>query len=153
MTVTFSAIEIEGNNWDNILMVRLSGKLTKEDYEKFVPEIDRMMKAHDKVRMLVELADFHGWTTAAWEDTKFGLLHFNDIEHSPWLGYTGPAGFLRIKTVAFLQVKWTVNLVSIVMGIVHYCCRQAAVLHAAGFIQQGVVRACVLRGLYIVFTV
>ena len=87
MTVTFSAIEIEGNNWDNILTVRLSGKLTKEDYEQFVPEIERMMKAHDKVRILVELADFHGWTTAAaWEDTKFGMHHFNDIERIALVG-------------------------------------------------------------------
>lgn len=31
MTVTFSGIEIEGNSRDNILMIRLTGKLTKED--------------------------------------------------------------------------------------------------------------------------
>ena len=50
MTAQFSCIEIEGNSWENISTIRLSGKLTKEDYEQFVPEIERMMKAHNKVR-------------------------------------------------------------------------------------------------------
>ncbi len=87
MTTQFSYIKIEGNNWDNILTMRLSGKLTKEDYEQFVPEIERIMKAHDKVRILVELVDFHGWTAAAaWEDTKFGMHHFSDIERIAMVG-------------------------------------------------------------------
>ncbi len=87
MTIQFSCIEIEENSWDNILFVRLSGKLTKEDYEQFVPEIERMMKAHDKVYILVELENFHGWTVAAaWEDTKFGIRHFNDIERIAIVG-------------------------------------------------------------------
>ncbi|HEX20526.1 MAG TPA: STAS/SEC14 domain-containing protein [Acidiferrobacteraceae bacterium] len=87
MTTQFSCIEVEGNSWENILTMRLSGKLTKEDYERFVPEIERMMKAHDKVRILVELVDFHGWTAAAaWEDTKFGIRHFNDVERIAIVG-------------------------------------------------------------------
>jgi len=45
------------------------------------------MKAHDKVRILVELVDFHGWTAAAaWEDTKFGMRHFSDIERMAIVG-------------------------------------------------------------------
>lgn len=87
MTTQFSYIEIEESSWENILTMRLSGKLTKEDYERFVPEIERMMKAHDKVRILVELDDFHGWSAAAaWEDTKFGMRHFSDIERMAIVG-------------------------------------------------------------------
>ena len=87
MTTQFSCIELERKSWDNVLTMRLSGKLTKEDYERFVPEIERMMKAHDKVRILVSLEDFHGWTTAAaWEDTKFGIRHFSDIERIAIIG-------------------------------------------------------------------
>ncbi len=87
MTTQFSCIEIEEKSWENILTMRLSGKLTKEDYEQFIPEIERMIGAHDKVRILVELVDFHGWTVAAaWEDTKFGMRHFSDIERMAIVG-------------------------------------------------------------------
>ena len=87
MTTQFSCIEIEEKSWENILTLRLSGRLTKEDYEQFVPEIERMIAVHDKVRILVELVDFHGWTAAAaWEDTKFGMRHFSDIERMAIVG-------------------------------------------------------------------
>ena len=37
--------------------------------------------------MLIELRDFRGWTVGAlWEDTKFGLFHFNDIERLAIVG-------------------------------------------------------------------
>lgn len=87
MTTQFSCIEIEGNSWQNILTMRISGKLTKEDYERFVPEIEQMMAAHENVRILVELTDFHGWTAAAaWEDSKFGMRHYSDIERMAIVG-------------------------------------------------------------------
>ncbi len=87
MTTQFSCIEIEGHSWDNILTMHLSGKLTKDDYDRFVPEIESMIKAHDKVSILVVLDDFHGWTTAAaWEDAKFGLRHYSDVERMAMVG-------------------------------------------------------------------
>lgn len=87
MTTRFHSIELADSVRDNVLTVRLSGRLTKEDYETFVPEIERMMDAHGKVRLLVQLEDFHGWTTAAaWEDTTFGLRHYRDIERIAIVG-------------------------------------------------------------------
>jgi hypothetical protein len=39
--------------------------------------------------MLVTMQDFHGWTPgAAWEDTKFALHHFSDIERLAIVGET-----------------------------------------------------------------
>jgi len=87
MTAQFSCIEIEEKSWENILTMRLSGKLTKEDYEVFVPEIERMIAAHGKIRILMELVDFHGWTVAAaWADAKFDMRHFGDIERIAVVG-------------------------------------------------------------------
>ncbi len=85
MTVTFKDIElIETEKYVNL---KITGKLEKEDYDFFVPEIVREIENHGKVNMLVELIDFHGWTAgAAWEDTKFGILHFNDIEQLAIVG-------------------------------------------------------------------
>ena len=51
-----------------VLDVRVSGKLSKADYERFVP-------------------DFRGWELGAlWEDIKFDLKHFGDIERLAMVG-------------------------------------------------------------------
>ena len=85
MTVTFKGIElVEEGKFVNL---KITGKLEKEDYEFFVPEIDQQIERYGKVNMLLELIDFHGWTAgAAWEDTKFGIRHFNDIERLAIVG-------------------------------------------------------------------
>ena len=45
------------------------------------------MESEDNIRMLIELQDFKGWTAGAlWEDTKFGVRHFTDIERMAIVG-------------------------------------------------------------------
>jgi hypothetical protein len=52
-----------------------------------VPEIERWIKDHGKLRLLFDMRDFHGWTVAAlWEDTKFDLKHFRDIKKLAMIG-------------------------------------------------------------------
>ncbi len=64
----------------NLLEVKLRGKLTRKDYDDFLPAVERLTGKHGKVRMLVEMEDFHGWTAGAlWEDIKFDAKHFNHI--------------------------------------------------------------------------
>lgn len=70
-----------------LLTVRVSGKLEKEDYERFGPEIDRLVEQHGKLRILVETEDFHGWNAGGlWEDIKFSAHHFNHIERLAIVG-------------------------------------------------------------------
>ena len=67
--------------------VNLSGKLTKTDYRDFVPELDRLIKLHGKIQLLVEMSDFHGWDPAAlWQDLKFDLKHFTHLERVAMVG-------------------------------------------------------------------
>jgi len=76
--------ELEGGN---ILRVRVTGKLTSQDYLEFAPDFERLVRQHGKLRLLVELRDFHGWDAGAlWQDVKFDLKHFNDIERVAILG-------------------------------------------------------------------
>jgi hypothetical protein len=83
------AVKLEEKEAGKILEVSLVGKLVKEDYEMFVPVVERLVKQHGKVRMLVVMHDFHGWTAgAAWEDTKFAARHFGDIERLAMVGET-----------------------------------------------------------------
>jgi len=95
-------------NEGKALEVRLSGKLTKDDYTLFVPAVERLVNKHGKIRMLVEMHDFHGWTAGAlWEDIKFDRKHFRDIERLAIVGETqwekGMAAFCKPFTSATVR--------------------------------------------------
>ena len=92
----------------NLVEVEATGKLTKEAYEQFVPITEARIKEHGKIRILFIMHDFHGWTAgAAWEDTKFDLHHFKDIERLALVGETkwekGMATFCRPFTSAKIK--------------------------------------------------
>ena len=81
------SVELHAEPGTNVVEITLSGKLHREDYAKFVPEVDRLVKEHGKVRMLVRLTGFHGWTLGAvWEDIKFDLRHFAHIDRLALVG-------------------------------------------------------------------
>lgn len=87
MAVEYKAIEIKKEVGDNIIEARVTGKLTADDYENFVPAVECAIKEHGKVRILLELIDFHGWNAGAlWEDIKFDVKHFNDIDRLAIVG-------------------------------------------------------------------
>jgi len=70
-----------------VLVIRASGKLSKEDYEHFLPEVERLIEQEGKIRLLFEMHDFHGWEAGAlWEDIKFDLKHFADIKRLAMVG-------------------------------------------------------------------
>jgi hypothetical protein len=101
-------VELHEEGTGKILTVRASGKLSKQDYERFLPEVERLIKAHKKIRILLELHDFHGWEAGAlWEDIKFDVKHFADIERLAIVGETkweqGMATFCKPFTTAKIK--------------------------------------------------
>ena len=81
------SVDLREEAGGKILVIELSGKLTKDDYEHFIPHVARLKKEHGKIRMLVQMHDFHGWTAGAlWQDIKFDLQHFRDIERLALVG-------------------------------------------------------------------
>ncbi|HEV2394322.1 MAG TPA: STAS/SEC14 domain-containing protein [Verrucomicrobiae bacterium] len=47
------------------------------------------LKEHGKIRVSIEMLDFHGWTAdVLWQDTKFHAKHFSDIERVAMVGET-----------------------------------------------------------------
>jgi hypothetical protein len=91
-----------------VLVIRLGGKLTKADYERFVPEVERLIRRHGKVRMLIQMHDFHGWSLSAlWDDLKFDLKHFAHIERLALVGESkweaGMAAFCKPFTAATVR--------------------------------------------------
>ena len=87
MAPIFKAIEIAETAADNIVELKVTGKLTAEDYEVIITELENRIKKFNKIRLLIELHDFHGWTAGAlWEDVKFDFKHFTDIERCAVVG-------------------------------------------------------------------
>ncbi len=81
------SVEFHESLSGKMLVVKLSGKLDKDDYQAFVPHVEKLIRQHGKIRMLAELHDFHGWTAGGlWEDIKFDLRHFSDIERLAIVG-------------------------------------------------------------------
>ena len=72
-----------------ILEINVSGKLSKEDYTNFITEAEQRIQHYGQLRLLVKMHDFHGWGAGAlWEDVKFDVKHFNDIERIAVIGET-----------------------------------------------------------------
>lgn len=102
------ALGLELNADGKILEVQVTGKLTKEAYQQFVPLVENMVAQHGKVRILFVMRDFHGWEMSAlWEDVKFDLKHFKDIERLAIVGESkwekGMAVFCKPFTTASIQ--------------------------------------------------
>ena len=92
----------------NVLEVHVGGKLVREDYQQFVPRIERLIERSGRIRILFEMHDFHGWQASAlWEDLKFDVKHFLDIERLAIIGETrwekGMAAFCRPFTAAVIR--------------------------------------------------
>jgi hypothetical protein len=70
-----------------VLEVHLSGKLSNEDYAKFVPDTEALIHKYRKIRILAILDDFHGWNAGAlWEDIKWDAKHSTDVERIAVVG-------------------------------------------------------------------
>jgi len=81
------AVKLTESAGGRMLEIQVSGKLTHDDYRQFVPEFERLVKEHGKIRLLFEMVDFHGWKLGAmWDDIKFDAKHFADIERLAMVG-------------------------------------------------------------------
>jgi len=70
-----------------IIGFTLSGRLHDEDYKIFVPQLESVMEQEGKTRLLAHFHDFHGWDLhAAWDDMKFGVKHYDDLERIALVG-------------------------------------------------------------------
>ncbi len=91
-----------------IVDVHVTGRLSEEDYDRFVPELDRLIREHGKISVLFQMTDFHGWNAGAlWQDLKFDLRHFADIERLAMVGekrwQKGMSVFCRPFTTAKIR--------------------------------------------------
>ena len=70
-----------------VVGLKLSGTLHDDDYKRFVPMMEGIFTVVGKVRLFIQLEDFHGWDLhAAWDDLEFGLKHYSDFERIAMVG-------------------------------------------------------------------
>jgi hypothetical protein len=102
------AVQVSERNGGKVLEIMVSGKLTDDDYRRFVPEFERLVREKGKLRVLFHMVDFHGWEAAAlWDDISFDLKHFSDIERLAMVGDKawehGMSAFCRPFTTATVR--------------------------------------------------
>ena len=52
-----------------------------------MPEFERLVRQHGKLRLLFDMAGFHGWEgVALWQDINFDMKYFGDIERLAMVG-------------------------------------------------------------------
>lgn len=66
---------------DNTYALRVSGKITHEDYENLLPQLEELITENEKISLLVEFDNFKGADFAAVKDDfNFSRKHNNDFE-------------------------------------------------------------------------
>jgi hypothetical protein len=101
-------VTLTEKNDGRILEVQVTGKLSHEDYRHLVPAFERLVREHGKLGVLFEMVDFHGWESGAlWDDIKFDVKHFSDIERLAMVGDSkweqGMSVFCRPFTTAAIR--------------------------------------------------
>ncbi len=87
----------------NTIAVRASGKLTHEDYQNFLPQLEQQIKEFGKVSMLFEFDNFTGWELeAAKDDFKYGMKHLTDFERIAMVGDKGWEHWMALMAKPFL---------------------------------------------------
>ncbi len=82
-----SSAHVDESVHDKYLEIALHGRLSQEDYEKFVPEIEKQILKRGTIRLLVTMHNFHGWDAwALWAEIKWDALHINDIQRVAIVG-------------------------------------------------------------------
>jgi hypothetical protein len=81
------SLHIIENTGGSILELEASGKLAASDFQSLESTFQRLVKQYGKIRVLFIMRDFHGWEPVAfWDEVKFDLKHFGDIERLAMIG-------------------------------------------------------------------
>ena len=76
------------NMEDDVFAIKVSGKLTHQDYrDHLIPALEKMIATNGKIKLLIEAEDFHGWEwQAAFDDLKTGVKYRKDFSRVAIVG-------------------------------------------------------------------
>lgn len=84
-----------------LLKLGVSGKLSHDDYEVFVPMLEAALEsvAEPRIRCFLDATELEGWEPrAAWDDLKLGVKHGNKFDkiaifgHKKWQELSAKVG-------------------------------------------------------------
>jgi hypothetical protein len=80
-------VQLEWYRDRRTLEVTVTDRLQADDYQRLMPLVEECIAEQDKIRVLFVMRDFKGWNAGAlWEDVKFDVKHFNDIDRLAMVG-------------------------------------------------------------------
>jgi len=80
-------LRIDNLNENQVLTIRASDRLTKEDYNRLLPELEQMLEKHSPLRFYIKLEDLSGFEIEALvEDLKFDYKHKNQYGKTAIVG-------------------------------------------------------------------
>lgn len=80
-------LRIDDLNENQVLTITAGGKLTKDNYDRLLPELEQMLEKHGKLRFYIKLEDFSGFEIGAlWEDIKFDYKYKNQYGKTAIIG-------------------------------------------------------------------
>ena len=99
------SIDLQVRN-PNLLFVRLSDELTREDYERIVPEIDSELEKRRPLRLLVEMRDFIGCSASAqWEESELESRFLHKIDRIAMVGESDWKSAMDLFRKTFTRAK------------------------------------------------
>lgn len=84
------SIGLERSGEQFYLFLKVSGKLTHEDYQSMTPMLEAALAqiTSPKVNAFIDAVELEGWEPrAAWDDFKLGLKHGNEFDKVAIYGY------------------------------------------------------------------
>ena len=75
-------IEIEHSRQDDILLIRVTGTVSRRDVDLAMPEMENALKlAENPLRLMIRLEDFEGWEIGGlWENMTSTMQHRNGFD-------------------------------------------------------------------------
>ena len=80
-------IQTDGSAADH-MVVRATGKLTKDELIQFRKDFEQFVKDRGKLRILFDATELDGWDSggALWQEAKFDLTHLKHVERLAMVG-------------------------------------------------------------------
>lgn len=91
---------LENTQKDDVVAVRISGKISQEDYDRLTPLIEQKIEQHGNVNMFFEMEDVENVDYGAmWEELKFDAKNSDKIGKVAVVGDRSTESLLtRIKS-------------------------------------------------------
>jgi len=80
-------LRIDDLNENRVLTVTVSERLTKEDYERLLPELEELLQKHGHLKFFIKIESLSGFEMEAlWKDIKFDFKHKNQYGKTAIVG-------------------------------------------------------------------